>query len=90
MALANMDLKTKNWSHVGEEKTVKRGKERRRGRGRRRREEEEEKIKRYGTMTFIMDSMRLCMTFHACMINSLSPKIMESKLGKTLNRTRNI
>ena len=26
----------------------------------------------YGTMTFIMDSMRLCMTFHACMINSLS------------------
>ena len=75
MALANMDLKTKNWSHVEEEKTVKRGKERRRGRGRRRREEEEEKIKRYGTMTFIMDSMRLCMTFHACMINILSPNL---------------
>ena len=75
MALANMDLKTKNWSHVGGEQTVKRGKERRKGRGRRRREEEEEKIKRYGTMTFIMDSMRLCMTFHACMINSLSPNL---------------
>ena len=52
MALANMDLKTKNWSHVGEEQTVKRGKERRRGRGRRRREEEEEKIKRYRTLDF--------------------------------------
>ena len=75
MALANMDLKTKNWSHVGEEQTVKRGKERIGGRGRRRREEDEEKIKRYGTMTFIMDSMRLCMTFHACMINSLSPNL---------------
>ena len=39
MALTNMDLKTKNWSHVGEEQTVKRGKERRR-------EEEEEEEKR--------------------------------------------
>ena len=51
MALTNMDLKTKNWSHVGEEQTVKRGKERRREE-----EEEEEKKrkkmeepKRYGT-----------------------------------------
>ena len=40
MALINMDLKTKNWSHVGEEQTVKRGKERRRE------EEEEEEKKR--------------------------------------------
>ena len=40
MALTNMDLKTKNWSHLGEEKTVKRGKERRREE-----EEEEEKKK---------------------------------------------
>ena len=56
MALANMDLKTKNWSHGGEEQTVKRGKERRRGRGRRRREEEEEKIKRYGTLDFCMET----------------------------------
>ena len=39
MALTNMDLKTKNWSHVEEEQTLKRGKERRR-------EEEEEEEKR--------------------------------------------
>ena len=42
-------------------------------------EEEEEEVQarptRYGTMAFIMDSMRLCMTFHACMINSLSPNL---------------
>ena len=55
MALTNMDFKTKNWSHVGEEQTVKRGKERRREE-----EEEEEKKrkkmeepKRYGTLDFV-------------------------------------
>ena len=37
MTLENMDLKTKNWSHVGEEQTVKREEEE---------EEEEEEKKR--------------------------------------------
>ena len=32
MALKNMDLKTKNWSHLGEEQTVKGGKEEKRKR----------------------------------------------------------
>ena len=36
MALTNMDLKTKNWFHVGEEQTVKRGKEKRKKKKRRR------------------------------------------------------
>ena len=46
MALTNMALKTKNWSHFGEEETVEK-KERRRRRG-----EEEIKQKRYGTLDF--------------------------------------
>ena len=58
-------------------------KEKRRGRGRRRREEEEEGIKpkRYGTLDFVwklnlcMDSMRLCMNFHAWLVCSLSPNL---------------
>ena len=41
MALTNMALKTKNWSHLGEEETVE--KKKRRGRGRRR-----DQAKRYG------------------------------------------
>ena len=49
MALTNMALKTKNWSHLGEEETVE--KKKRRGRGRR--EEEEEEIKQKGMETHL-------------------------------------
>ena len=43
MALTNMALKTKNWSHFGEEETVEKKERRRRRRGRGREEEEEKK-----------------------------------------------
>ena len=39
------------------------------------RREEESQAKKVWKLTLIMDSMRLCMTFHACMINSLSPNL---------------
>ena len=72
MALANMDLKTKIGLILG--------------RKRKREEEEEEdggaKIKpRYGTLNFvwkltlIMDSMILCMNFHAWLVSGLSPNL---------------
>ena len=51
MALTNMDLKTKNWSHLGRRNKPYGEKEKRRGRGRRRREEEEEEIKQKGMET---------------------------------------
>ena len=61
MALTNMGLKTKNWSHVGEEQTVNRGKERRREE-----EEEEEKrkkeIKQKGMKLTL--GTNFCMNFH--------------------------
>ena len=52
-------------------------------------------------LTFLMNSMRFGMDLWVCMMIillkprvllefHLNPKIMESKLGKTLNRTRNI
>ena len=76
MALTNMALKTKNWSHLGEEETVEK-KERRRRRGRGREEEEEKKrsSKKVWKLTLIMDSMRLCMNFHAWLVSRLSPNL---------------
>ena len=73
MALTKSGFKGQIGLQFGGE--LKNGWEKEKRRRRRRREEKEEKIKRYGTMTFIMDSTRLCMTFHACMINSLSPNL---------------
>ena len=90
-----MGFKTKNWSPNREndrEGEKRRGKERRRGRGR----EEEEKLssKRYGTtkleyeslvcMIIILPKPRVLLGFH------LNPKILESKMGKTLNSTRKV
>ena len=72
------------------EKKRRRGKERRRGRGR---EEEERRSQdqRYGTtkleygslvcMIIILPKPRVLLGFH------LNPKILESKVGKTLNST---
>ena len=78
-------------------------KERRRRRGRGREEEEEKKrsSKKVWKLTLIMNSMRFGMDLWFCMIIilpkprvllgfHLNPKIMESKVGKTLDSTRNI
>ena len=87
----NMGFKT-IWSHFGRPKTW-----RRRGEEEKREEEEEEEKKkrsqdqRYGTtkleygslvcMIIILHKPRVLLGFH------LNPKIMESKVGKTLNST---
>ena len=78
-------------------------KERRRRRGRGREEEEEKKrsSKKVWKLTLIMNSMRFGMDLWFCMIIilpkprvllelHLNPKIMESKVGKTLDSTRSI
>ena len=90
-----MGFKTKNWSPNREnhrEGEKRRGKERRRGRGRE--EEEKPSSKRCGTtkleygslvcMIIILPKPRVLLGFH------LNPKIMESKMGKTLNSTRKV
>ena len=66
MALTNMDLKTKNWSHLGRRNKPYGEKEKRRGRGRRRREEEEEEIKQKGMETTLsMDFVWITWNFKA-------------------------
>ena len=78
-------------------------KERRRRRGRGREEEEKKKrsSKKVWKLTLIMNSMRFGMDLWFCMIIilpkprvllgfHLNPKIMESKVGKTLDSTRSI
>ena len=67
MALTNMALKTKNWSHFGEEETVEK-------KGRRRRGEEEINQKGMETsldhgIEWIYGNLRLGM------VNSLSPNL---------------
>ena len=66
----NLDLRDQIGLIWGEEQTVKAKK--RRGRGRRRREEEEEGIKpkKVWKLNLCMDSMRLCMNFHAWLVRS--------------------
>ena len=54
MALTNMALKTKNWSHFGEEETVEK-KERRRRRGREEEEEKKRSIKKVWKLALIME-----------------------------------
>ena len=49
------------------------GRRRRRGSGRE--EEVQARPTRYGKLTLIMDSMRLCMNFHAWLLSSLSPNL---------------
>ena len=39
------------------------------------RREEESQAKKVWKLTLIMDSMRLCMNFHALLVNSLSPNL---------------
>ena len=78
-------------------------KKRKKRRGRRR--NQAKKVWNFGflvwKLTFLMNSMRFGMDLWVCMMITLlkprvllgfhlNPKIMESKLGKTLNRTRNI
>ena len=106
MALTNMYFKTKLVSCFGERReTVEREEE---GEKKRKKMEEPRSSKpRYGTLDFVwklnlcMDSMRLCMNFHALMIIilpksrvllgfHLNPKIMESKVGRTPYGTRSI
>ena len=76
MALANMGFKDQNWSHFGESSKTD-------GRSRKEEEEEEEEekkrkrrsSKKVWKLTLIMDSMRLCMNFHAWLVSSLSPNL---------------
>ena len=68
MALTNPWDKTKNLVSKGKgEQTVKKRK-----RKRRRREAKQGKVWK---LTLIMDSMRLCMNFHAWLVSSLSPNL---------------
>ena len=63
------NLKDQNWSHLGrgtkregegEEKRKRKKKKRRRGRG--------DQAKKVWKLNLCMDSMRLCMNFHALMV----------------------
>ena len=103
MALTNMEFKDQNWSHFGkEEKREGRG---RRRREEEEEEIKQAKVWNFGFLvwkpTLIMDSMRFGMYLWVCIMIILlkprvllgfpiNPKIMESKVGKTLDSTRSI
>ena len=73
MALTNSGDKTKNLVSKGKgEQTVKERREKKRKRKRRRREAKQAKVWK---LTLILDSMRLCMNFHAWLVSSLSPNL---------------
>ena len=74
-------------------------KEKEKRRGRERGDQAKIKAKKVWKLNLCMDSMRLCMNFHALLVIllpkhrvfvrvHLSPKFVESKVDKTLNSTR--
>ena len=93
-----MGFKTQNWSHFEEKKKTvgreerKREEEEEEEEKKKRRREVQARLKRYGTTKFdygslvcmiiILPKPRVLLGFH------LNPKIMESKVGKTLYDTR--
>ena len=96
-----MGLKDQNWSHFGKKSKPWREREEERRRGEE--EEEGEKFKQSSIkvwkLNLCMDSMRLCMNFHALLVIHLpksrvfvrvhlNPKFMSSKVGKTPHDTR--
>ena len=70
--------KTKIWSHVWRRNKPYGRRERREEEEeeeKKKRREEESQAKKVWKLTLIMDSMRLCMNFHAWLVSSLSPNL---------------
>ena len=103
MALANMGFKDQNWSHFGESSKTdgrrRREEEEKEDGGAKIKQKGMELWIFVWKLTLVMNSMRFGMDLWVCMmINLLKPrvllgfhlipKIMESKVGKTLNSTR--